>query len=219
MLSGRCRVWLWGVLLTVVAPSIAASEEAAVASNLELMSRLVGEAATELVESVPADVQWSDVVLAGFARDEQYQFTDNVLARVLTSAGHKVYDSQPTAGGEGRGPALRLEYQALNFALSYPKIYRPYLIGGKRVKRKAEVTLLVKLINPADGSVVWIGEASRSHEDRFSHGDLDEVEAGTFAFTKPPRSSAKWGKIVEPVVVTGIIVGLIYLFFSNQDNN
>ncbi len=219
MSFGRFRVVLGCLLFATTVPGLATSEEAPVVSNLELMGKLVSEAAGELVGSVPADLQWGHVVLAPFARDEQYQFTDNVFARVLTAAGHRVYESASKASGDADGGTLRLEYQALSFGLSYPKIYRPYLIGGKRVKRKAEVRVLAKLIDPADGSVLWIGETSRSHEDRFSYGELAEVEAGSFAFTKPPRSSAKWGKIIEPVVVTGIIVGLIYLFFSNQDNS
>jgi hypothetical protein len=219
MSSAYRRLFLGCLLSAAIVPTITVAEDAVVVSNLDLMSKLTGEAARELVESVPGDVEWSDVTLAGFTRDEQYQFTDNVFARVLTSAGHTVYESGQKGSTTVEKAPLRLEYQALNFGLSYPKIYRPYLIGGKRVKRKAEVHLLAKLIDPADGSVKWIGETSRSHEDRFPYGDLAAVEAGTFAFTKPPRSSTKWGKIVEPVVVTGIIVGLIYLFFSNQDDS
>ena len=45
------------------------------------------------------------------------------------------------------------------------------------------------------------------------------VEAGLYSFTKPERETKKWGRIVEPVVVSGIIVGLIYLFFSNQSGD
>jgi hypothetical protein len=72
------------------------------------------------------------------------------------------------------------------------------------------------LVDPTDQSVVWIGEAERSHKDKFSYGDLEEIEAGSFMFTKPEQKSTSWGKVVEPVVVSGIIIGLIYLFFSNQ---
>ncbi len=65
----------------------------------------------------------------------------------------------------------------------------------------------------------WVGEAESSYEDSFPFGRISEVEDGAFAFTKPPRDGTNWGKIVEPVVVSGIIVGLIYLFFSNQTDN
>ena len=35
----------------------------------------------------------------------------------------------------------------------------------------------------------------------------------------PVRDEVKWGRFIEPVIVTGIVVGLVYLFFSNQDSN
>ena len=114
---------------------------------------------------------------------------------------------------------MELQYQARDFTLSYPKVYRSFLIGGRKVKRTARVNLLAKLIDTRDRSVVWVGEASDTYEDQFAHKHLAQVEAGLFEFTSPPKSQADLGKIVEPVVVSGIIVGLIYLFFSNQDNN
>ena len=85
------------------------------------------------------------------------------------------------------------------------------------MKRKADVGLHIKLVDPVDHSVIWLGDAAKDYEDQFSYGQIADVEAGTLAFTKPDKTSTKWGKIVEPVVVSGIIVGLIYLFFSNQN--
>ncbi len=48
---------------------------------------------------------------------------------------------------------------------------------------------------------------------------LFQVENDLFTFTKPEKKATNWSKIVEPVVVSGIIVGLIYLFFSNQSSD
>ena len=59
-------------------------------------------------------------------------------------------------------------------------------------------------------------KSSKHFEDQFSYSQVNDVEQGDFSFTKPPHDATNWGKIVEPVVVSGIIVGLIYLFFSNQ---
>lgn len=213
----RALLWCAVVLATLLAvPATAEDEE--VVSNLELMTRLTSEVAEELIAGVPASANMGSVFLVPYQTSDQYEFTDNVIARVLTSAGHKVYQSV-ASGGQPEGASatvLRLEYQAIHFDLSYPKIYRPFLVGGKKVKRKAEVRLLLKLVDPTDHSVVWIGEAKRSHDDKFPYGRLADVEVGSFEFTQPTRSSSGWGKVIEPVVVSGIIVGLIYLFFSNQ---
>jgi hypothetical protein len=202
---------------------LAIAWDEAVVSNLELMTRLTSEAAEELIAGVPASADMGDVFLVPHQSTDQYEFTDHVIARVLTAAGHKVYESTGATGRQtmqqpegASGTVLQLEYQTLYFDLTYPKIYRPFLVGGKKVKRRAGVRLLAKLIDPTDNSVIWIGEAARSHDDQFPYGRLAEVEVGSFEFTKPARSSSSWGKVIEPVVVSGIIVGLIYLFFSNQ---
>ncbi|MEE9269356.1 MAG: hypothetical protein V3V49_03760 [Candidatus Krumholzibacteria bacterium] len=196
-----------------------------VMTNLELMTRLTNEVIEELITRMPAGPEDRSFILAPYTRNERYEFISNGFSRILTRRGHRVLtradhainDSSAVAGRSTRG--MRLEYQALDFSLIYPKEYRSHLIGGKKVKRRANVALLVKLVDPRDESVVWIGEASRAHDDQFAAGLLPQVEAGLLEFTKPPHSSTRWGRVVEPVVVSGIIVGLIYLFFSNQNDN
>lgn len=190
-------------------------------SNIDLMKKLTGDTVDEILAQVPRGFESHDVVLVPYAVDEQYEFIDNVFTRILTSRGFRVYDGAGAKANDKARAAggFRLEYQAMDFNLAYPKIYRSYLIGGRRVKRTADVRLVARVVDPGDDSVVWVGEAGRSHKDQFSYGELPAVEAGVFAFTKPPRKTTNWAKIAEPVVVSGIIVGLIYLFFSNQTNN
>jgi hypothetical protein len=219
----RALIWC-AVVLGLATAAPAAAEDKTAISNMDLMNELAGEVAKELLDSVPPDIKLGRVILSPYGSQEEYEFIDDVFARVLTSTGRKVYASSQTIADslltDGEfGMTLRLEYRALNFDLSYPKIYRPFLIGGKKVKRKAVIKLRAKFVDPSDESVVWISEASRSYEDQFPHKQLPEVEAGLFAFTKPERSTTKWGRIIEPVVVSGIIIGLIYLFFSNQNDS
>ncbi|MFQ5510541.1 MAG: hypothetical protein ACE5EO_01710 [Candidatus Krumholzibacteriia bacterium] len=199
--------------------------EEPVITNLQLMTILTDEVIEELLSRMPASIKSRPVILAPYTSDERYEFISNGFSRILTSNGYRTLKKPvPAAGGSGAGapPAvggIRLEYQALDFSLIYPKAYRAHLIGGRKVKRRANITLLAKLVEPGDEAVAWIGEASRSREDQFAHRLLPQVEADLLEFTKPEIPSTRWGRVVEPVVVSGIIVGLIYLFFSNQDNN
>lgn len=193
------------------------AEDKPVPTNLDVMHDLVRDVATELLASVPANLKFGSVSLSPYASDDVYNFVGDVFTAVLTDSGYKVYQARQAVPDTTAGRMVTLEFQAQHFSLIYPKIYRPFLIGGKKVKRSAVVGLHAKLIDAKDRSVLWIGDASKSYEDQFSYGQISSVEAGTLAFTKPPRSSTKWGKVVEPVVVSGIIIGLIYLFFSNQN--
>jgi hypothetical protein len=202
-----------------------------VKSNFDVMDKLASEVCAELVSQIPADLPERDIRMAAFGSDGRYELIANAFARSLSGAGYRAYMPVPaprpdsssasgaaadTASATEGGAGLRLEFEAIEFTLRYPEIYRSHLVGGKVVKRAAEVRVLAKLVEPRDGLVVWMSEAASSYADQFSYGELEEVEASLYDFTKPPRESKNWGKIVEPVVVTGIIVGLIYLFFSNQ---
>ena len=212
-------------LLGALAPG--ARADGAVKTNFEVMQAVTGEVCVELVSGISSVVPTREIRLAPFGRDERYEMIANALTQSLADKGYRVYLPVAAAGGDstaapdtisvaGSETALMLEFETIEFSLRYPKIYRSYLIGGKTVQRSGDVRLLAKLVEPANGHVVWMAEAAKSYDDQFSHDDIDEVEAGLYEFTKPPRESRNWGRIVEPVVVSGIIVGLIYLFFSNQ---
>ena len=112
-----------------------------------------------------------------------------------------------------------LQYQNVVFNVKYLDSHRSFVIGGKRVERSAAVRIQATLTDPADGRVVWVGEAARDNNDEIDYGHASQIEQGVYAFNRPIVPSAGWGKYVEPVFVTGIIVGLIYLFFSNQSDN
>jgi hypothetical protein len=124
----------------------------------------------------------------------------------------------PTQISPGGAPALTLQFQNVVFDLQYLDSHRSFMIGGKRVDRRASVRIRTTLTDET-GRVLWVGEAERSHEDEVDYGDAARLEQGTYQFNRPVVPESGWGKIVEPVFVTGIIVGLIYLFFSNQSDN
>jgi hypothetical protein len=216
------KLLLFCMTIGCVSSSVAVrADDAPVMTNMEVMTQLTGGAIQEIIDKVPLPPDAKDFKLVPYALDERYDFIDNVFARILTERGYRVRASGPNPGGtpnNGTQAGLRIEYQAMDFNLVYPKIYRSYVVGGRTVERSADVILMAKVVDPSNDSIIWIGEAARSHRDQFDYSRLAEVEAGVFAFSKPPRQSTNWGKIAEPVVVSGIIVGLIYLFFSNQSD-
>jgi hypothetical protein len=127
--------------------------------------------------------------------------------------------SLDTTSGTAPAGAYVLLYQNVVFDLKYVDSHRSFVVGGKRVERRASVRIMTTLTDPADKHVVWVGEGARDQSDEVDYGDRAQLEQGNYAFNRPVVPAAGWGKYVEPVFVTGIIVGLIYLFFSNQSNN
>ncbi len=181
-------------------------------SNFDLMKQLTSGAVVSVLDSLRGVAPTLRIRLAPFSSGtEDYQFVTNVLSEQM-----KAHGFDPLIGAGLPEGALELSYQLLEFDLQYTDVYRSHLIGGKRIRRRAGVRLLATLLNPATGSILWTGEQAREREDQFRAGDLSRVEAGTFSFVRPEMPGSGWGKYAEPVLVSGIVVGLVYLFFSNQ---
>jgi hypothetical protein len=207
-------VWLIASVVVAVGAGRATAGEAG--SNLDLMTNLTRGAVAEVVATLDGARAGRGVRLVAAAASEEYRFIENVFTAVLTERGVQVFKER----GEGEAPqnAVALHYEATEFGVTYPDVFRTYLIGGKKVRREALVTIVATLVDPASGAVLDVAEASRETSDVFSHGNLDRVEQGTFEFVRPAVPSSGWTRIVEPVFVSGIIIGLIYLFFSNQSD-
>jgi hypothetical protein len=193
-------------------------------SNLELMTTLSTEVVEKIVFNIEANIAGRGIRLRPLGGGEYNQILDNIFTSVLSSKGAKVYSlprgpQAALADSTARQTSLLLEYQPLEFNLVYEKVYRSHLIGGKRVKRRADMRVLAKLISSPGAEVMWIGEAEAASLDQFAMGEIGRIEIGTFQFVKPEKPSSGWGKLVEPVFVSGIIIGMIYLFFSNQSDN
>jgi len=209
------------IVLTAMSVSLSASGARAaepVPSNLDLMTQLSTQAAEDIVEKIGQEIGGRRLQVVPSATSEEYQLLEDIFTRILREKGVRAVD--PSAQGttaEGDKPYV-LEYKIPVFRLTYPKVYRSHLIGGKKVKREANVRLSAKLLT-AGGEVAWIGDSSAENEDQFSHGDLGRVQEGTYQFVKPEMPGSGWGKLVEPVFVSAIIVGMIYLFFSNQSDS
>ncbi len=226
--STRLSSSLAVILLCLSGLAVSAADNAAVKSNLDLVSDLSNQVANDLISDFQSQLDRDPAVwLIPFGDGEIYVFLANELTAALSARKIRTYPPGPLSKPDsaGAGPAglnrrpMKLEFQALEFNLAYLKVFRSYLIGGKQVSRRAGVKIYARLLDPVDESVVWVGEASRSHKDQFPYSVRSEVEEGLFEFTKPQITPPNWGRIIEPVAVSGIIVGLVYLFYSNQSDN
>ena len=224
------------IAITVSAVGVRAAET--VSSNLDLMTALTADVAAELYQKFAPSLGGRSLELKPFAGSEDYVFVGNILTTELTRSGVDVTLSaanapvRRSAGADSLtapDPAgnpvdvsqggLVLQFQNIAFQVAYPDVYRSHLVGGKKVRRTASVRVFATLTDAASGRVLWTGEAERSRADEFDKDDAARIEYGTYAFVRPAEPSGGWGKYVEPVFVTGIVVGLIYLFFSNQSGN
>jgi len=191
-----------------------------VLTNLQVLERTAEEAVGELMANMPPSPDGTLVVLtreAGVGDDMDRVF-ENVLKKRLTASGLRIAVRRKGQEYE-ESPDYELTYQIIRFTLKYPEIGRSYWLGAKEVVRRAETGVFAQLIDLASGEIVWVGDTQKSYEDRIAYSLLERVEDPQMEFTRPPRNEMRLGRLVEPVVVTGIVVGLVYLFFSNQDTD
>lgn len=237
----------------VLAVSLAAGAYAAepAPSNIDLMTRLTNQVASDLYVKFSASVQNRTVEVRPLGNSEDYLFVANVftsrflqdgvtVARASQSfsspppqTGNAAVDSMSGAtaapgqgarmesAGADRPPqgGLVFQFQNVAFRVAYTDVHRSHLIGGKKVSRSASVRIFATLSDADSGRVLWTGEAEQTAADEFDSGEVARVEYGNYTFLQPGLPSGGWGKYAEPVLVTGIVVGLIYLFFANQSGN
>ena len=190
-----------------------------ISTNLEILQDISGKAFDEIMANMFNIEKGSSVLLMKDRGVGDIDFVlDNVILKTLNDAGLRVRERIEKKEGETVNPDYILKYQIVRMSFSYPDIGRNWLIGEKEVERLAEISLFVQLVDGETGDTVWIGEAEKQFNDVIPYSLLERVEDQEYAFTRPERDEWTWTSFIEPVVVTGIVTGLVYLFFSNQSN-
>ena len=88
--------------------------------------------------------------------------------------------------------------------------------AAARSAAKAGVTLALRLSDERDDVVHWQDEITRTQRDRIPKKQLAMLQHDQFKFAKTELEEQTWSKFVEPVIVSTVLGGLIYLFFSNR---
>lgn len=127
-------------------------------------------------------------------------------------------DVSEHASGADVGEA-RLFFRVTDFSFRYADIYRRMLVGPKRIRRLAKTELHFRLAHAGSRSVAWSENTSHSAADVIPYGKADLLESKTYAFAKPERASGTLARLYEPLIVTGIVGGLVFLFYSNQSGD
>jgi hypothetical protein len=100
--------------------------------------------------------------------------------------------------------------------VDYPRLFRSGLFGGLHVERRAIVTLSAKLERPDTRAVYWVGTADTSLADYVRKSEVPLLEDASIPETKGTVPTQSWQKLVEPVLVIGLIIGLVSLFYTNR---
>jgi len=160
-------------------------------------------------------VAGTDTLVAA-ARDSTAADSASVAPPPPAPRSSSASEARSGAAGEER-PEYVLRYRVVQFDLTYPKSYRTSPFGSRKVQRRASVSLTAHLLKGGQEEVVWGGHGEVERIDVVPQNKLSLLEGTTFPFQQPKLETKGWGSLVEPALVTAIAVGLIYLFYTNQN--
>jgi hypothetical protein len=113
---------------------------------------------------------------------------------------------------------LVLTFRLVEFGVTYHDSWRRGFMGPRVVERLASVNLYCRLVSGGPENVVWVGRGKAERLDIVPKSKLDLLEGLTYPFQpKPVLKQEPLSRFLEPALVTSIIGGLVYLFYSNQE--
>ncbi len=215
-----CIACAVSLLLAFTATGAPSEMEEKAPTNFELIEKTAGSAVGELLTNMPVVPSGAAILLHKARGVGEIDFIfENMLLRRMQEAGYRVsVQVSEKEGTQPDDPNYRLSFQIIRMSLAYTRIGRQYWFGAKEVERLAEIGIFAQLTDLGSGDIVWVGDAQKKFDDTIRYAELKLVEEEQYKFTKPERKELRWSRFVEPVIVTGIISGLVYLFFSNQSD-
>jgi hypothetical protein len=188
-------------------------------SNLAVITDLTTEVVNEalLAMRVP---EGSEIYLKQVDQHGASWLVQSILLEELTGRGHVVKTGTMSAGAsetEERS-SFEISYRIVGCGTTYPRAWREWLVGTRKVERRTSVDIYFQLSDESK-AVIWAGSAQRERRDIISGARLAELSTPGQPFTSPEMEFGGWDKVLEPLVVAGIIGGLIYLFYTSKSTD
>jgi len=218
--NDRVRILCGCLLLLIATAERIEAAEVPVRTNLQQIVQVtqdVVEAALgELTSEELVDhLRISGATLSASVPYEANWIAEAVLTDALVAFGIPVR-TRVDLSGSGL-PDRLLEYRILEIGTEFTgQQRRRWLIGEKVVDRLVRVKLSIQFTDSPSGEVLWRQERSLEVADRFPKRALQKVQSNRYSFAASALQESDISRIVEPVIVSGVVGWLTYLFFSNR---
>ncbi len=177
-------------------------------TNLDMVETVVLDAIEPISEQVSAQGIES-VILKTEGEHEGSWLVEQIAAATLSEAGVNVATNRDAEG-------WTLNLRAMELGVTYAQTRRSWVLGGKQVPRLATCEISATLLNP-EGDVVLTSREGSILESVVSPSDIIFLESSTEKWSNGELSEEESGNILEPLVVTGVVTALVYLFYSSRD--
>jgi hypothetical protein len=152
--------------------------------------------------------------------DDASWLVQSVLLEELTARGHSAMAGAMPAAEEGEeaGGAYEIAYRIVSCETTFPRAWREWVIGSRKVERRAAVDVQFQLSDHS-GAIIWAGNVEREKREIIPASRVRELATPGQSFTTAEVEPGGWDKVLEPVIVAGIVGGLIYLFYTSRSTD
>ena len=144
-------------------------------------------------------------------------FVRQTLVSVLDQRDIEVLDI-PVERSEETAATVTLKVRPMELIVDYGDVSRPWIVGARRVERFARCELSSTLIDE-DHRVLLTLRSGGEVSDVVSWSDTEELNGSEdWVWLSSPLPEDQGGGILEPIIVTGVVASLVYLFYSSRAN-
>jgi hypothetical protein len=207
----------------LVAPASVRDEEdppitAVPKSNLTVISELTEEVMVEAVTRMGLP-EGSRLHLRQVDTHDASWLIKSIILEELTSRGHAVKAGLMAVSQDPEDAVVyEIAYRVVYCQTSLPRSWRAWVVGARRFERRTAVDIRFELSDQTK-AIVWAGGVQRERREIIPGGRISDLEAPGQTFASPETEQGGWDKIFEPVIVAGIVGGLIYLFYTSRSTD
>lgn len=177
-------------------------------TNMEMLESVVSDAFGPVAEQVAA-AGVEAVALTVEGDHEGAWMLEQTAIAILNDAGVTVVTE--------RGEDLwNLSIRPMELSVTYSQTRRSWMLGGKQVPRRATCQISANLVDP-QGSVTLTVREGAVLNSTVPAGDVVVLESTTERWVNGELSEEESGNLLEPLVVTGVVTALVYLFYSSRN--
>ena len=196
------------ILLLALAPTLGA---APLPTNLGLVAETLDQAAARALAKLQAmkgaDPLHGPLLIEAQSEHPANWMADHILCERLLQSGFEVVLDSTSAPSE----AMRLSYRIVDLGIAGSSGLR-----GGEVRRRSRATLALRLSDRGNEVLYGQCEETVQRQDRIPRNKVEFLQHSSYAFARTEIEEQSLGKFVEPVIVSTVLGGLVYLFFSNR---
>jgi len=180
---------------------------------MELAEEAIILALQELHENMSSyDYDTDNIMIEIIGEHSGNWFIEQTISSILHEHGITVFDRE----ADSVSSRSILQIRLMELVVEYGDVSRPWIIGSKRVERIAKCELSSTLLD-ADGSIIMTARTSGIEVDKIPWSDteiLNGSEEWDWLSGELPEN--RGGGILEPIIVSGVVASLVYLFYSSR---